>query len=219
MMRPERKRAIVEQRIAGHAERQRGGRLTVTPSPRAAMRTISSFIRARERLRNRIGEIVRDDRGPGDLRGASVQPDGGAGGLECRHAHAPEAPRSSRRARRPCLPLASHAGAGGRKAQPAVGRGDQCVVALVDHDRAAPPRCLERSLRLRSGDLAEQPPELAFMRRDDGVLPEKALGLAYVGDGIGIDDLRRLAMSALASAAAGYRPCRVPREGSRCARR
>ena len=75
--------------------------LAVTPSPRAAMRTIGSLTGG-ERGGNGRDQIVGDHRRPGDLGGAAVQPDRGAGGLERRHARAPAARRSSRRARRRC---------------------------------------------------------------------------------------------------------------------
>ena len=67
--------------------------LAVTPSPRAAMRTIGSLISSASALRDRGDEIVGDHRRPGDLGGAAVQPDAGAGRFERRHAPAPAAPR------------------------------------------------------------------------------------------------------------------------------
>ena len=57
--------------------------LAVTPSPRAAMRTIgSAHPEARERCGIGVDEIVGDHLRPGDLGGAAVKPDRGAGRFE-----------------------------------------------------------------------------------------------------------------------------------------
>ena len=50
--------------------------LGVTPSPRAAIRTITSFT-ARDGAGDRPSQVVGDQSGPGDLGGTAVQPDAG----------------------------------------------------------------------------------------------------------------------------------------------
>ena len=54
----------------------------MTPSPRPAMRTISSAIGQRDRLTQWAKKIVGDHPRPGDLGRAPVQPHAGAGGAK-----------------------------------------------------------------------------------------------------------------------------------------
>ena len=91
VMRAGRQRAVVEHASPG-TPNGTWRPLGVTPSPRAAMRTIGSFIAERERLGNRFDEIVGDHLRPGDFGSAPVQPDGGAGCFERL-----QAPRAHRR--------------------------------------------------------------------------------------------------------------------------
>ena len=126
--------------------------LAVTPSPRAAMRTISSFISAGERLRDCLGEIVGDHlaarQSPPRARAARPPAQAASNAGKPRARIAAIIPASTS----PVPALASHAGAARRKAEPPVRRSDQRVRALVDDHRARPPRRLERPLRLRARD-------------------------------------------------------------------
>ena len=127
-----------------------------------------------------------------------MQPDAGGGRLEWRKAPRPHCRDD---------PGEHVAGAGARqprmrarrKAEPSIGRCDQRIWALVDDYRARPPRRFERPLRLRPGNLAEQLAELALVWRDDRVLALQPLGLAEMGDAVGVDTFGAFDVSASVS--------------------
>ena len=116
--------------------------------------------------------------GPGDLGGAAVEPDRGAGGFERRHARARAAPRSFRRARRRCprwpaRPAPAARSRGGRRA-----RRPACRAPC----RRSPRRDCRAASSARSAllpvELAEQSLEFALVRGEDRVMPVQPLRLA-----------------------------------------
>ena len=126
-------RAVVEQGVARHAEGTCRP-LSVTPSPRAAMRTIELVHRGGERLGIAAARSSAIICGPGDLRGTTVQPDACTGRLERRQTASTHRRDDSgkdvtgTRTGQPCRRRR-------RKAQPAIGRRDQGVRALCKPPR------------------------------------------------------------------------------------
>ena len=147
VVRPGRERAVVEQRVARARRTATWRPLAVTPSPRAAMRTIGSLIKQRERRGNGCDEIVGDHRRArrSPRRGRAARPP----------AQAASNARKPPRPQRGDHPGEHIAGPGARQpgrrrrreAEPAVGRRDERVRPLVDDHRAAtaaPPRAPAR---------------------------------------------------------------------------
>ncbi len=168
VMRSRRQRAIFEQGVSRHAKGDVAAAI-ITPSPRAAMRTIS-FVHKSASRRNGLGEVV--------CKSFPVQP--APQPRPCSHTPALAAsnagmPRALSAAiipdrTSPVPAVASHAGAGGCEAEAAVGRRDERGQTFKDDDRAAAVCSLKRSLRLCASNVAEEAFELALMRRDDGIL-------------------------------------------------
>ena len=134
----------------------RGGRLA-SRRRRAPQSERSLRSQQGERLRNRRGKIVGDHRWPGDLRRAAVEPDRRRRPLRTLTFPVLAAPRSARRAHRPCpRSPATLAPAARSRARPS---GDATKVSgpFEDHHRARPaarpPMLAPPSL---PGNLAEQ---------------------------------------------------------------
>src|SRR5205085_9475068 len=79
-----------------------------------------------------------------------------------------------------------------REAEAAIGRSDKRVRPFVDDHGVGSAGCFQSALGLGPGEIAEQPPKLAFVGSDDGILAVKALRHTEMGDRIGVQYLRGL---------------------------